>query len=1790
MRKIYVLDDNNQLQEIDAGITQYKELTDTPIRKEYKGVDLIHSSVEVVNEEMIISSLTDHRWTEEEVLTFCNYAEDGRYDILTQLRGYEILLIDSTDEQRGRRLRRISVSQDDVYNRAAGKWAAITDTTYDQLIYSFLNENEIPSSVVVGDPFILKFYYYSSVGTARINVTMNGVTFTVGTVASGQTIDIDLTNRIVDGNNSILISFTNAVTSSTVPEVKVNGINISYFPDFNQYQPFSDNIVFNYSCSGSSNKVIHFDIENAKGEITHQEIYHETGYFGAYATLPASAFSKGENYISTYMCAVNELGAEIARTITTTYKVPFLTDEEPLLMVYFKDWDNLKQYASISIPYYVWRKGSGTLDRINFAMISEAIQGGKIEYEYATTDAGAQVNYLQYNAEHKWLISSLPTSFIGTEDKKITFTIQGKYSENLTNKFTQTNVSIVSSSSAMQTVSGYKFNFSATDLTRATEEWTSTGTDPKTMQLTNFNWNTDGIQIDEEGNQSLHFAPAAKATLSETTNPLFGNYSQRFTLEFSFKVAASASEDVIAKYYNPKATNPNAYGLFIYPNKAVFKYTGGTSEVNFYAGERTHLAYVICNKSVTDEDLDKGGTKTGELLYLFVYINGILSQMKEIASNVVFPTQCGTMDFNTNNNDFDLYVFRGYAFSLSSAQVLQNYISSFGDAIKKEQIYLANALYDATKPTGVDGEFQIDFNKVKGKIPCYVMVMDVLPRTKDYLDVLGIYYEKEGETFVEPGGWVKKLKQDLTGIPKATTYYYYREHKKDEDGNVIEGQYTDWVRNEPIEVGGQGTSSMAYPRHNFKIKHSKKNKFYIKGHTNGPDRTFTFKADYMDSSGANNIGNAQVLDNAIVRSKWIGTPVATKPDLRVNLDGFPVAVFWCKSTGLKGGVVQDENAVGVFDHDGNPLYDAVTANAENPLVGEVTPLNPKYLGTFNFNYDKKAKELLGWDEDIFQGFEFRGNSSLCNLFRGFQSFAAFASTSEGFEWRWTYCSDYIDDFHDGHLNLTIDGGYFDEDVAKKYSEADYIADRYAKESKKAAWIEPYNRFYIERDGEQLQLLLDNEDGTYSPINYISFNKNNASWKLNSCEGISKMQKNEAGEDTSICLEYGIKFAEKDGVNSLVYQLPYGIEIGNNLGLPYPDGSHYYKFSWNPEHEFKFEFNEDAEYFQNIDNWTAFAPIDKIKALKITYTENENGDYIFDYTDNQYHPVNIYPESVDFDELDKGERLFSAERYTKTTEYLPVQVTDKIITWDYMKHVMKNWCYVNEAINHCDDENARAIIDSKVTWGNNGNGLFCWDALTNYMAASIITGLCDNFAKNMFMHSYDGGKTWSPAWYDMDTCFGLNNEGAYTKMYDVDFMDLDNTGARAFNGSNSKLWELIYYNYPGELQTMYQFLRTNNYISYEKIMEVIDDGNIAFKPEALYNANAVFRYMEPKAWHANTKTDAAQGSRLQLLKYWNSNRQTFLDSRYEGIGWTNDTIILRLNNTETVTFNLIPDTNMFLGANYNSNQATVPSVKSPTKVLAGETWKCSRGPSTNLNTYIYGASHLLEVGDLSLCNSTEYSVSTATNLRKLKIGDEVHPPVVTTILTLSNSTQYNNLQELDLTNVQLKSINLNLILGDGRNLVPALQTLKLKGSNIEYLTLAEYTPLTYLSLPSKLKNIELKNLLVLETLELNEMSGVETIVIRNCPSINQHTVLKPFVNQTLTIDIDNLQIPYEQAVTTEYMDWLMDIDATISGGEVYVQNIADSNLNKYREKWPSLTVNLYQIYEDEVIFGVSGEGE
>lgn len=113
MRKIYVLDENNELKEIDAGITQYGELQDAPIITSYKGVPLINSTIYINDEtqELEIQHAPNHRWTEDEVILWCQSVMiTARYDIITQTEGAEILLVDYSNEVEGGRYRRITVT------------------------------------------------------------------------------------------------------------------------------------------------------------------------------------------------------------------------------------------------------------------------------------------------------------------------------------------------------------------------------------------------------------------------------------------------------------------------------------------------------------------------------------------------------------------------------------------------------------------------------------------------------------------------------------------------------------------------------------------------------------------------------------------------------------------------------------------------------------------------------------------------------------------------------------------------------------------------------------------------------------------------------------------------------------------------------------------------------------------------------------------------------------------------------------------------------------------------------------------------------------------------------------------------------------------------------------------------------------------------------------------------------------------------------------------------------------------------------------------------------------------------------------------------------------------------------------------------------------------------------------------------------------------------------------------------------------------------------------------------
>lgn len=134
---------------------------------------------------------------------------------------------------------------------------------------------------------------------------------------------------------------------------------------------------------------------------------------------------------------------------------------------------------------------------------------------------------------------------------------------------------------------------------------------------------------------------------------------------------------------------------------------------------------------------------------------------------------------------------------------------------------------------------------------------------------------------------------------------------------------------ENCQVSWQGTSSLQYAVKNYKIrlKNPDGSKYKYTPFKNGIlEDTFCLKADYMESSHANNTGMAKFINNELYDSKI--PPQLENENVRSTINGFPIQLYIARDSGS----------------------------------------TPEYIGIFNFNLDKGCTDSFGLDNEI-EGFE-----------------------------------------------------------------------------------------------------------------------------------------------------------------------------------------------------------------------------------------------------------------------------------------------------------------------------------------------------------------------------------------------------------------------------------------------------------------------------------------------------------------------------------------------------------------------------------------------------------------------------------------------------------------------------------------------------------------------------------------------------------------------------------------------------------------------------------------------------
>lgn len=237
--------------------------------------------------------------------------------------------------------------------------------------------------------------------------------------------------------------------------------------------------------------------------------------------------------------------------------------------------------------------------------------------------------------------------------------------------------------------------------------------------------------------------------------------------------------------------------------------------------------------------------------------------------------------------------------------------------------------------------------------------------------------------------------------------------------------------------------------------------------------------------------------------------------------------------------------------------------------------------------------------------------------------------------------------------------------------------------------------------------------------------------------------------------------------------------------------------------------------------------------------------------------------------------------------------------------------------------------------------------------------------------------WLP--YDMDTAIGINNEGDLVFSYNLEDIDKTETGADVYNGQESVIWKNMRDAFGPELKAMYQSLRSSGAISYEKVEQMFEDHQEKW-PEAIFNEDAMFKYIDPLINDGTgTYLSMLQGSKEEQRKWWLYNRFRYLDSKYNAGDAASDVIQIRGYAKSDVT--VTPYADVYATVKYGSYLQQVRASRNIPYTLP-----CPLDNVNDTEIYIYSASQLASVGDLSGFKVGLADFSKATRLQEVKVGD------------------------------------------------------------------------------------------------------------------------------------------------------------------------------------------------------------
>lgn len=413
------------------------------------------------------------------------------------------------------------------------------------------------------------------------------------------------------------------------------------------------------------------------------------------------------------------------------------------------------------------------------------------------------------------------------------------------------------------------------------------------VKFNNFKWTSDS------GWNNGRLSIARDTSIEIPFNP-FGD-TQRLangmTFEFEFSTKNVYDDNAVVCNIISSA---NGYpGIKITATEAKFAVNKITEvSTKFKSGENNRISFVIEPKMANDTDWRQR--------FIKIYVNGVLCGIVVYGNDDTFYQEGAIVKFEGSEKaEIELYAVRFYEKALQHDEILNNYMFFRPTDDEKVTLYKRNDIY-------TDGS--IDIEKIRQQLP-----------------VMIFYQRSESE------GKIEDIETEYTDKKKTVYFDVEYFHNKDSKYDFkIERAY----------ITPQGTSSMKYPRKNFRLYTNKDDKtvFYDYDGKVVEDRKYSFtanesgtieapkvdcwclKADFAESSGTHNTGTARYWETVLKEAKILtksqekANKINYTQDVRTTVDGFPIVL----------------------------LYKSLTDD------------KPRLVGKYNFNNDKSTEDVFGF--------------------------------------------------------------------------------------------------------------------------------------------------------------------------------------------------------------------------------------------------------------------------------------------------------------------------------------------------------------------------------------------------------------------------------------------------------------------------------------------------------------------------------------------------------------------------------------------------------------------------------------------------------------------------------------------------------------------------------------------------------------------------------------------------------------------------------------------------------------